>query len=224
MADPSDSLPREERFAQTRQSLIEKLGDWEDQKTWDEFYQTYWRLIFAVSRKSGLSEDEAFDVVQETILCVAKQWKDGQKYDPQKGSFKNWLLNLTRWRIADQFRKKQKNPAAGSRSSGNGRPQDQSGAIIPTVELLEDEKAGNLLERMWDTEWRANVSRIALDSVRKQVSPKQYQIFDAYVIKGWDVSAVMEKLGVSRAQVYLAKHRIGSMVRTEINRLEKEIT
>lgn len=222
MADPSDSLPREERYAQTRQSLIEKLGDWEDQKTWDEFYQTYWRLIFAVSRKSGLSEDEALDVVQETILCVAKQWKDGQKYDPQKGSFKNWLLNLTRWRIADQFRKKQKNPAAGSRGSGSGRTQDQSGTIVPTVELLEDEKAGNLLERMWETEWRANLSRVALDSVRKQVSPKQYQIFDAYVIKGWDVTAVMENLGVSRAQVYLAKHRIGSMVKTEISRLEKE--
>jgi len=27
------------------------------------------------------------------------------KYDPAIGSFKGWLLQITRWRIADQFRK-----------------------------------------------------------------------------------------------------------------------
>jgi len=119
--------PTEKLFAATRRSLIEKLADWEDQRTWEEFYQTYWRLIFSVSRKAGLSEDVAFDVVQETVLTVAKQWREGQKYDPAKGSFKNWLLNITRWRIADQFRKIQRNPAAFSPAGGRrgrGFPAD----------------------------------------------------------------------------------------------------
>ena len=102
--DPAAKPEVKEEFARTRMSLIERLADWEDQRTWDEFYQTYWRLIYSVSTKSGLSHDEAFDVVQETVLSVAKQWKKGQKYDPDKGSFKTWLMNITRWRIADQFR------------------------------------------------------------------------------------------------------------------------
>ena len=66
------------------------LHNWEDQKSWDEFYQTYWRLIYSVALKAGLRSEEAFDAVQETILCIAKQQKEG-KYDPAQGSFKAWL-------------------------------------------------------------------------------------------------------------------------------------
>src|SRR6187431_1656000 len=90
---PSNSEDTKQRFlcAKTRKSLIEKLDNWEDQKVWDEFYQTYWRLIFSVANKSGLTREEAFDVVQETIIAIARQVKKGQ-YDPRAGSFKAWLL------------------------------------------------------------------------------------------------------------------------------------
>lgn len=215
--DPQPSKEKE-RFAATRLSLIERLADWEDQRTWDEFYQTYWRLIYSVSVKAGLSKDEAFDVVQETVLSVAKQWKKGQKYDPEKGSFKSWLMNITRWRIADQFRKKQRNPAANMQSgSVEGSERDTA-----TVERLEDEASSALLDRMWENEWKANLSEVALERVKKQVSPKQYQIFDAYVVKGWEVDKVKQELGVSSSQVYLAKHRVGALVKQEIKKLQDE--
>jgi RNA polymerase sigma-70 factor (ECF subfamily) len=54
--------------AKTRKSLIAKLDNWEDQRTWDEFYQTYWKLIYSVAIKAGLRADEASDCVQE-IMC-----------------------------------------------------------------------------------------------------------------------------------------------------------
>ncbi len=220
--DKADSANDEpDRFAATRMSLIEKLADWEDQRTWDEFYQTYWRLIYSVSVKAGLGRDEAFDVVQETVLSVAKQWQKGQKYDPDKGSFKTWLLNITRWRIADQFRKKQRNPAANAQSGGTPA-YDGEEMRDATIERLEDEAAGQILERMWDSEWKANLSEVALQRVRQHVSPKQYQIFDAYVVKGWSVDQVKDALGVSTSQVYLAKHRIGALVKSEIKQLQEQ--
>ena len=40
--DPAAKPEVKEEFARTRMSLIERLADWEDQRTWDEFYQTYW--------------------------------------------------------------------------------------------------------------------------------------------------------------------------------------
>ena len=97
----------EQAYEKTRKSLIARLENWEDQKTWDEFYQTYWRLIYSVGLKAGLRSEEAFDVVQETILSIAKQSKK-RLYDPEQGSFKTWLMNMTRWRINDQFRKRKK--------------------------------------------------------------------------------------------------------------------
>ena len=44
----------EQAYERTRKSLIARLENWDDQRTWDEFYQTYWRLIYSVGLKAGL--------------------------------------------------------------------------------------------------------------------------------------------------------------------------
>ncbi|MBP6601700.1 MAG: sigma-70 family RNA polymerase sigma factor [Verrucomicrobiales bacterium] len=218
-----EKFDEKEQYAQTRKSLIERLADWEDQRTWEEFYQTYWRLIYSVSIKAGLGRDEAFDVVQETVLTVAKQWKKGQVYDPTKGSFKTWLMNITRWRIADQFRGKLKNPAAMNQAGGTPGG-DGDLRRTGTIERIEGENGADLLEQVWENEWRTNLTEVALDRVKKLVSPKQFQIFHANVIKEWDTEKVKKELGVSQSQVYLAKHRVGNLVKKEIENLKREFS
>src|SRR4029453_4249259 len=89
----------------TRRSLVDRLANWDDQRRWQEFFDTYWKLIYSAARKSGLNDAESQEVVQETIITVAKN-VGKLRYDPAVGSFKGWLLNITRWRIADQFRKR----------------------------------------------------------------------------------------------------------------------
>jgi RNA polymerase sigma-70 factor (ECF subfamily) len=199
-------------YEKTRKSLIARLDNWEDQKTWDEFYQTYWRLIYAVAIKAGLRPEEAHDCVQETILSIAKQSKK-QLYDPNQGSFKTWLMNMTRWRINDQFRKRKKDTAM----AGGDWMDDRKTAVI---DRFEDPK-GELLERLWDVEWKKNLADAALSRVKAQVSPKQYQIFDYYVVKQWEAKKVQRHLNVSMAQVYLAKHRVGAVLKKELARLEE---
>ena len=202
-------------YQRTRKSLIERLKNWEDQKSWDEFYKTYWRLIYSVAIKSGLRNEEAFDAVQETIICIAKQQKEG-KYDPEQGSFKAWLMNMTRWRITDQFRKRKKDTAMPT--SGTDEDSRRTG----TLDRFEDPK-GPDIEKVWDAEWNKNLTERALEIVKNRVSPKQFQIFDCYVVKGWEPSRVKSELGVSIAQVYLAKHRVGGLVKKEIQTLEKQL-
>ena len=201
-------------YEKTRKSLIARLDNWEDQKTWDEFYQTYWRLIYAVAIKAGLRPDEAHDCVQETILSIAKQSKK-KLYDPEQGSFKTWLMNMTRWRINDQFRKRKKDTAM----AGGEWEDDRKTAVI---ERFEDRK-GVLLARLCDVEWKKNVADASLARVKAQVSPKQDQIFDCYVVRQWDAKKVQDHLNVSMAQVYLAKHRVGAVLKKELARLEEEV-
>jgi RNA polymerase sigma factor (sigma-70 family) len=203
----------QQAYAKTRKSLIARLDNWEDQRTWDEFYQTYWRLIYAVAIKAGLRSDEAFDCVQETILSIAKQSKK-QLYDPEQGSFKTWLMNMTRWRINDQFRKRKKDTAMLEGEWAD----DRKTAVIDRVE----DPNGDVLERLWDVEWKQGIADAALSRVKAQVSPKQYQIFDYYVIRQWDADKVQKKLNVSMAQVYLAKHRVGAVLKKELAKLEEE--
>src|SRR5881409_1633997 len=99
MPRPADQL------IPTRATLIDRLKDWQDQSTWQEFFDTYWKLIYGVARKAGLTDPEAQDVVQETMVSVAKHIPNF-KYDPAIGTFKAWLLNMTRWRIVAQFRQR----------------------------------------------------------------------------------------------------------------------
>src|SRR5205823_2324565 len=96
--DPPEFMP-------TRSSLLSRLKDWDDAAGWREFFDTYWKLIYSAAVKAGLSDAEAQDVVQETVLSVAKKMH-GFKYDRALGSFKSWLLQLTHWRILNQLKKR----------------------------------------------------------------------------------------------------------------------
>jgi RNA polymerase sigma-70 factor (ECF subfamily) len=39
-------------------------------------------------------------------------------------------------------------------------------------------------------------------------------------MKGWGVKKTAEALGINAAQVYLAKHRVGALVKKEVQGLE----
>ena len=183
-----------------------RLGDWKDQRSWDEFYRTYWRLIYSVALKAWLKEDEAWDVVQETVLTIAKQSLKNS-YDPERGSFKMWLWNVTRWRINDQFRLRSRVPQPSN-----------AGETTPAREPVENvpDTSNNNFTEIWEREWQQNVMKAALERVKMRVSPRQFQIFDYNVLQGMSASDVRRKLGVSMAQVYLAKHRVGGILKKEI--------
>jgi RNA polymerase sigma factor (sigma-70 family) len=194
----------------TRESLLGRLKEWDDQDSWRDFYNTYWRLIYSVARKSGLSEAEAADALQETVIAVARKMNEF-KYDPALGSFKGWLLKLTQWRIADQFRKRQRHA---------GEHADDTGATR-WLEQVPDVNAQEKSSRMWEEEWENNLMAVAIERLKEQTSPRQFQMFQLYVLKQWPVGKVAEALGVSSAQVYVAKHRILALLTDEVNRLVK---
>ncbi len=195
----------------TRRSLVERLADWGDQLRWQEFFDTYWKLIHSAARKSGLTDAEAQEVVQETVITVAKNI-DKLKYDPAIGSFKGWLLQITRWRIADQFRK---------REPGNAkRPRSTDDRLTATIERVPDSRIVDL-DAVWESSWKENLFEAAVARVKKKIEPKQFQIFDCYVRKEWSAQKVAERLGVNVGQVYLARHRVGALLKKEIKALEK---
>lgn len=196
----------------TRRSLVDKLRDWDDRKRWQEFFDTYWKLIYSAARKSGLTDAEAQEVVQETVITVAKNIEK-LRYDPAIGSFKGWLLNITRWRIADQFRKR--SPADQHRAPSADDRQ------TATIERVPDPRAVNL-DELWEKEWKGNLFEAAITRVKKKVDPKQFQIFDCYVRKEWPAQKVADQLQVSVGQVYLARHRVSALLKKEVKALEKQ--
>jgi len=200
----------------TRQTLLSRLKDWQDQASWREFFDTYWRLLYGVALKAGLTEAEAQDVVQETMLAAARKMP-GFTYDPAKDSFKGWLLTVTRWKIADQFRKRQKLP--GRYGSDRGQPRASDEARTATIERIPD-PAGLDLSLLWEREWQENLLRVALQKVKQQVNPAHYEMYHLHVIKQQPVRQVAKALRVNPARIYLAKYRISKLLRQEIARCE----
>jgi RNA polymerase sigma-70 factor (ECF subfamily) len=196
----------------TRASLLSRLKNWEDQESWQDFFDTYWKLIYSVARKAGLTDAEAQDIVQETVISVARKI-EGFRYNPAVCSFKTWMLRLTRWRIINQIKKRRHEQAAepfGPRATADA------------LELPPEEvPVGFELEAIWDQEWERNLLDAALERVKRQVAPEQFQIFDLYCLEQWPAQKIARTLGVSVSRVYLAKHRISHLLAREVKRLEK---
>ena len=197
-----------DEFLPTRKSLLTRLKDWDDQDGWREFFDTYWKLIYSVGRKAGFTDAEAQDLVQETMLSVAKKMH-GFKYEPAIGSFKAWLLLNVRSRIADHLRKR----------NAVSRPQFADGDKTDLLDAAVDRSAHNL-EGIWEEEWQRNLLEVALQNVKGGVSPRQFQIFELYVMQELPLGILTSRLGVNIGQVYLAKHRVSQLLKKEVKRLE----
>ena len=201
----------------TRRSLVERLGNPDDQASWRTFFEAYGGLLYRVARAAGLTNTEAQDAVQETVITVARN-VGGLNYDPAAGSFKGWLLQTARWRIADQFRLRRRRERL--ESPAPSEHADDNGPRTALIDRVPD-PGGLDLEAAWEAEWRASLLGAALARVRQQVDPRQFQIFDCYVTKGWPAMRVGQELGVSLAQVYVSKHRIGALLKKTVTSLER---
>ena len=203
-----------ENLLPTRRSLLNRLKNWDDQESWKDFFDTYWKLIYGVAVRAGLTDAEAQEVVQETVIAVAKKIPEFQ-YNPEIGSFKSWLLHTAQWRISDQFRKRK-----SGADRGGGRREKNTGTS--TIERIPD-PAGLDLDAIWDAEWEKHLFEAAIERVKTQVKPKHYQIFDLYVIKQWPVEKVARTLEINVGQIYLAKHRVSALIRREVKKLESAV-
>lgn len=203
--DPEELIP-------TRRSLLGRLKRWDDQESWQDFFNTYWKLIYDVAVRAGLSDSEAQDVVQDTIVAVARQMPQF-KYDPALGSFKSWLLLITRRRITDQLRKEYRRVKTEDPAPGDT-------ARTTLLERIPDPAAADL-DAIWEQEWQRQLFDAALQRVKRQVEPLHFQIFDCYVRKEWPVQEVIKAFGVSSGQVYLIKHRLSALIAREVKKLEQ---
>jgi len=200
----------------TRQSLLHRLRNAEDQSSWQEFFDTYWSLIYRVARKAGLSDADAQDVVQETVISVSRQI-EGFVYDPRICSFKTWMLRLTRWRVLDHLNAREREEA---RRHVSLRPEEAT--RTPTIERMPD-PAIDAMEAEWDQEWERHILDTALEHTIRRVSPAQYQVYDLCVHQRKSALDVARLLEINVGRVYLARHRVSKMLRSELERLKREI-
>jgi RNA polymerase sigma-70 factor (ECF subfamily) len=193
----------QDTFLPTRPTLLARLKNVHDQESWNDFFNTYWKLIHGVAIKSGLREEEAKDVVQETLISVSKAIEQFE-YNPEVCSFKTWLRTIIRRRIADQFRKRPRELLA-----------DDSPQSFETTTSALDKLPSPESDAIWEDEWQKTVIDVALERLKRQLSAGHYQIFYLNIVKQLPPREVAKSLNVSVGRVYLIKHRhLGSFTKS----------
>lgn len=208
-----DSAPTPPSTLRTRPTLLFRLRDWNDEASWTEFYRLYYQFVFGFARRAGLSHADAEEVAQDVFKRIAETVHEFEA-DPQRGTFRGWMLNLTRWRITDKFRAR--------------KPHERPAAQLPvedsdrtaTIERVLD---GTDVSTAWDQEWQRHVLEAALARLARRVPAKHFQIFDLYKRQEWPVMKVARELGVNVAGVYLISHRLTRQLKSEVEVLKARL-
>ena len=208
MSDGQDS-------SRTHPSLLEGIKNPENRSRWEKFAGKYTKVIEGCGRRAALRDDEIKNLVQVVLIEVSA--KIGEfSYDRSKGTFKGWLKKLAARRAIDQIRKRvrveeYKIHRGPDESEGTG-----------TIERQADLDQSDL-ERAIDEEWVRALHDNTLNAVREQVGPEQFELYDAYVLQDWPVDKVQKVFGVNANQVYLARTRVGKVVKEEGLRIAAEM-
>ena len=196
----------------TRTSLLGRVKVWEDQESWETFSKIYRPLIHSFSVKSGLTQDEAQDVAQETLIEVACRIKN-QEYDRNLGPFRAWLYRLTKWRVTNQFQKRRHDVLSLEQAEMG------DGEALERLESPSDETS-----TIWEENWRQVLFDAAMERLRQKMKPKHYQVFHAVIRQGLPVAQVAQVLHMNCSQVYLIKLRGVVQLKKQMARLEKAQT
>lgn len=197
----------------TRASFLDRLRDWKDAGSWHRFLLDYGRLIRGLAGRAGLSGAEADDVLQETLVAVARKMP-GFVYQPERCTFESWIRHVTRCRIADALRRRRRDAGLEQLpSTGTGDAAALADRQGPAVLPGEDSA--------WDDAWRRNLLDQALQRLQLRVSPEHFQIFHLAVIEEVRGAEVGRLLGVSVAKVYVVRHRLTALLKQEVEWLQR---
>lgn len=173
----------------------------------------YRKLIYGLARRSGLPHADAEDVTQEVFKRVAETIHTFES-DPARGTFRGWLMNLTRWRVADKFASRPR----GELLSGGDRDATATGGTGP----LERVPAPDVFDAEWDREWQQHLLQAACERLARRVPPRHFQVFELYVRRRTPVLQVARELGLDPASIYVIGSRLTRQLKREVARLRAQ--
>jgi RNA polymerase sigma-70 factor (ECF subfamily) len=183
-------------------SLLQNLRQPEPEKkgaAWRRFVQFYSPLLLLWARRLGAEGDEADDLVQDVFVVLVRELPYFQ-HDPGQ-RFRGWLWTILSNKWRDRVRGREAGPAFAG------------------AEALDNVTSPDNVEAFGDREYQAYLVARALEIMRAELPPKEWQACHLYMVEGRPVAQVAHDLGMSANQVYLAKSRILRRLRAELEGL-----
>ena len=195
-------------YLDTRATLLLRIRDLKDRTAWAEFVALYTPLLYSYSVKAGLQDADAADVAQEAMCDVVRAIREFD-YDASKGSFRGWLLTVTRNRIRKRMSPSQK------RSAGSGDT-----AVMQLLQA-QPQLTEEAIEQAWTQEYQLRLFHWAAERVQSEFRETTWQAFWKTTVENVSIDQAASSLGISAGAVYVARSRVLARLRTAISELEQ---
>lgn len=193
-------MPVPDSSSSTSPSLIDRARLL-DAEAWRRLCEVYGPLVYRWARAKGLQATDAADIGQEVFRTAAIRIAEFHRDQPGD-TFRGWLRTITRYKLADYFRRRAKGLEAAGGTTAHGQ----------LYELPADE----MDEHVEDADARREILHRALALIRVEFEDKTWQSFWQTTVDGHPVDLVAAELGISRAAVRQAKYRILRRLRDEM--------
>ncbi len=185
----------------TSNSLLYKLSQPEFGSSWNRFVELYTPMLFYWSLRTGLSEADAEDLVQDVLLVVfAKVRSFDRRRD---GSFRKWLQVVTLNKARERFRRRS---LSIIRSDGEFDP-------------LSDVADRSTIDEFWEVEYRGQLVHRAMQIMQSEFEPKTWRACWEHVVQERPAKEVAEELGLTTNQVWVYSSRVLKRLKDELNDL-----
>jgi RNA polymerase sigma-70 factor (ECF subfamily) len=181
----------------TSLTLLEQVRTPGRADAWNRFVQLYTPLLRGWAKRNGFQDADAADLAQEVLVKLIAELPKYRKGDGQ--SFRGWLYRVT----ANQCRDFRRRVATRALPGANGLSN------VPDAALSEFEEG----------EYRRAVVNRALALIRGEFGAQTWTAFAGLMIEHRPAEDVARGLGVSENAVYLARHRVLTRLRREIDGL-----
>ncbi len=94
-----------------------------DNGAWGELVRAHTRIVYGTCHRFTGNPDDARELTQEVFLRVFRAL---DRYDGRCGSFRTWLMRLTRNLLIDHYRKNRKHSRLESIEDQHATPKDRS--------------------------------------------------------------------------------------------------
>jgi RNA polymerase sigma-70 factor (ECF subfamily) len=189
----------------TSVTLLRRLWDpRHDEQAWGTFLGRYGPLIHRWCRRRGLQHADA-DEVSGRVLAKLTTALRTFEYDPAQ-RFRGWLKTVVDNTVRNFWRELA--GRAGGRGSGDSDVQDllEQVEVPPDLDGLADELDEGLRR---DLERADRVTA----AVRQRVEPQTWEAFWLTAVEELPAPEAAARLGLSVASVYMAKARVGKLLR-----------
>lgn len=184
----------------TNTVLVESAADPDNGSSWERLYTTYQNPILEHCERSGLTDTESADVVQEVLGRLVYRLKNSP-FNWQSSTLRGWLSQTTNNLIFEVHRVNQRN------TFSPGVLAIIQEWLAPALAPAVETKAREQLEgHLWS---------VCLARTRHGVRPQHWQIFECYAMQGHLVAEVAQRFNTTGFNVRLIRHRIVARIRKE---------